>query len=143
MVGVRKLRAKPADGEMFPGERKLDTDLMDKAEAQAKMAASLVDPTLDAPKKAALTAEKQESSAALTARFFATHGMAKRGHMLGDELSAAEEKRATEEAKANAEKMNAFGLDTISLPSSDSDTVRGHDTLVMPEDDDADADYKK
>merc|ERR1719158_1679789 len=68
MVGVRKLRAKPADGEMFPGERKLDTDLMDKAEAQAKMAASLVDPTLDAPKKAALTSEKQESSAERAAR---------------------------------------------------------------------------
>merc|ERR1719359_1652873 len=88
-------------GEFFPGEHKLDDALMKKAEEAKKEVADLAkmeDPTKPKRKSLAKVAVRaKESEATRAARFFATHGMKKIGHALGDELSADAEKKAVDE----------------------------------------------
>merc|ERR1719191_2585358 len=96
-------------GEFFPGEHKLDDQLMKKADEAKRLAAEMdkmEDPTKPKRKSLAKVAVKtQESQAARAARFFATHGMKKIGHALGETLSADAEKKAVAEYKVAQSKL--------------------------------------
>eukprot|EP00746_Dinoflagellata_sp_MGD_P161326 gnl/MRDRNA2_/MRDRNA2_88420_c0_seq1.p1 gnl/MRDRNA2_/MRDRNA2_88420_c0~~gnl/MRDRNA2_/MRDRNA2_88420_c0_seq1.p1 ORF type:complete len:238 (-),score=87.42 gnl/MRDRNA2_/MRDRNA2_88420_c0_seq1:74-709(-) len=96
-------------GEFFPGEHKLDNQLMAKAEEAKKAVAEMEkmeDPTKPKRKSLAKVATKtQESEATRAARFFATHGMKKIGHALGETLSADAEKKAVAEYKVAQSKI--------------------------------------
>merc|ERR1719420_381797 len=96
-------------GEFFPGEHKLDDALMKKADDAQKMVAAMEkmeDPLKPKRKSLAKVAVKaKETQAQRAARFFATHGMKKIGHALGETLSANAEKKAVAEYKAVQSKM--------------------------------------
>merc|ERR1719316_2433214 len=95
-----------AKGDFFPGEKALDDQLMKKADQVQAELANMKDPTLEeTPKKAALSSVKAESSEERAARYFATHGMTKVGHMLGEELDAKAEKAAEAEHEQDEQKI--------------------------------------
>merc|ERR1719271_1663324 len=88
-----------AAGEFFPHEHDLDAMLMKKAEEvqkDMKVEAAAPDPTKPKASLGQSRVTVKESQSARAARFFATHGMGKVAHLLGDELSA---KAATEAKK--------------------------------------------
>merc|ERR1719313_2172748 len=102
------------------------------------------DPTKPKRKSLAKEAVKtQESQAERAARFFATHGMKKIGHALGETLSAEAEKKAVAEYKAAQSKLAEVvpvpahqAAETASSSSADMD-------LELPDDDDEDESVKK
>merc|ERR1719420_1504172 len=96
------------------------------------------DPTKPKP-KAALAKVSAESESQRAARFFATHGMGKIGHVLGEELDAKSAKKAIEEHDAAMKKIST-DVPASSAQFSSSSSV-GSD-LDIPEDDE-DTSYKK
>merc|ERR1719345_93800 len=101
------------------------------------------DPTLT--KSASLANVKvhhQESESARAARFFATHGMKKMGHLLGDEMSAKAEKKALQE-RAAAEATIKVQVPESKAAAAVSEASFGGDDIDMPEEDDEEADLKK
>merc|ERR1719310_2363674 len=115
------------NGDWYPHEHELDALLMSKAmdvQREMKEVDKMVDPTMPKPKAslAAAKTEVHESTSDRAARYFATHGMKKVAHWMGDELSASVQAKLLKEQKQQA------------APQDD---------LVMPEDDDEDAAYKK
>jgi len=137
-------------GEFFPGEHKLDDQLMKKAEEAQKMAAEMEkmeDPTKPKRKSLAKVASKtKESQAARAARFFATHGMKKIGHALGETLSAEAEKKANDEYKAVQSKISEIvptpAHQRESVSSSSEESLDMSPDLEIPDDDDQE-DLKK
>jgi len=119
--------------EFFPNEHQLDQLLMDKANAVSDQLKSLElkeDPTKPKASLGQAKVKVTESQSARAARYFALHGMKKVGHMLGDELTSADEKKTIEDNKA--------ALAKISAKVETSDTS----SLDLPDDDDEDASYK-
>merc|ERR1719335_348729 len=80
-------------------------------------------------KKAALATQAQESRETRAARFFAMNGMKKIGSMLGEELSAADEAKATREAADVASALHApvaapeAPVDSLDLEEDDEDAA--------------------
>merc|ERR1719379_1529324 len=73
-------------GEFFPGEHKLDDQLMKKADQAAALMKEVEkegDPTKKST-KTSLAKVATESKAQRAARYFALHGMKKIGHVLGE-----------------------------------------------------------
>merc|ERR1719296_669585 len=91
-------------GERFPG---LDASLLSRAsriERQLReMDASAASASASGKHTASLAARQQtsESQQLRAARFFATHGLSKVGHLLGDELAASQAAAAQEHATAD------------------------------------------
>merc|ERR1719263_2539857 len=126
------------DGEMFPG---LDDELMSRAD---KIADDMrqQDAEKRAPKKqmSALAAKKDDhdSKKDRAARFFATHGMKDIGSILGDTLSATQEKTVVEQASKDREVLARSVGKTIEIPtlSSSSPTAPSSSMDDIPLDDD-------
>merc|ERR1719378_836449 len=135
-------------GDFFPGEQALDDQLMKKADQVQLELANMKDPTLDqTPKKAALSSVKAESTEERAARYFATHGMKKVGHMLGEELDSKEEKAVVAEHDADEQKIQEQLASAPYPPpvhKANSDAVQSTTELEDPGmDDDDNAEYKK
>merc|ERR1719160_623644 len=107
---------KLAPGEFFPGEHKFDDQIMKKADQAAAIMKEVEkegDPTKKTT-KTSLAKVKTESKEERAARYFALHGMKKIGHVLGEELSADAEAKASEEHDSAVKKIGA----DVAVPES-------------------------
>merc|ERR1719152_924942 len=82
---------------------------------------TMTDPTKPKASLGHAKVQMKESTVDRAARYFATHGMMKVGHMLGDELSASAQARIQQEQKQKKAEQN---------------------DLVMPDDDDDNTAYR-
>merc|ERR1719453_2564599 len=82
-----------------------------------------MDPTK--PKASLVKVQVKESQSQRAARFFAAHGMAKMGHLLGDEMSATAKAQMLKEHDTMEEKINEkvvlSGSSSLDLPDDDDD----------------------
>merc|ERR1719272_342706 len=121
MAALAAEATKTSDGDYFPHEHELDSLLENKAmevQKEMKELAKAEDPTKPKASLAVAKAQVHESASMRAARYFATHGMKKVGHMLGNELSASEQARVMKEQSAL--KVDAK-VDDLSLPEDDED----------------------
>merc|ERR1719236_297491 len=122
-----------AAGEFFPHEHDLDAMLMKKADevqADMRVEAAAPDPTKPKASLGQSRVTVKESQSARAARFFATHGMGKVAHLLGDELSAKAAATAKQEQEAAEKIVNAKVVSSTSNSES----------LDVPDGDDVDDD---
>ena len=113
---------KVGNGDYYPHEHELDALLMSKAKNVQKELKDLdkwVDPTKPRAALAAAKTEVHESTSDRAARYFATHGMTKIGHMLGEELSAATQAKLQKEQK----EKEAEQTPDLELPEDDDDNA--------------------
>merc|ERR550537_1332037 len=115
-------------GEYFPHEHELDDLLMKKAadvQAQMKSMETMTDPTKPKASLGQAKVQMKESQGQRAARYFATHGMMKVGHMLGDEVSASAKANLLKEHEALeekiTEKVEVSGSSNLDLPDDDDD----------------------
>lgn len=123
-ASIAPMSVRIMDGEYLVGEHSFDDELLNKANKVEMEISAMksVPKAFVTPRRMAAVTQTQESEHTRAARYFATHGMAKVGHMLGDEVAArgqghaASAHLAQEEQEAHERRawMAAHGNDELS-----------------------------
>merc|ERR1719335_270024 len=128
-----------AKASAMPDQATLDAMLMKKADQATATANDFMKNFQDPTVKKALVTQKakvevHETKEQRAARYFATHGMKKMGHALGEELSTDAEKKALKEHAEMEQKLSE-----VPVPKSQASHSSGSQDLEpidMDEDDD-------